>query len=178
MNMRTVRFRRKGIPQLNTASTGDISFMLLIFFLVTTSMDIDKGLTRQLPPEIPKEEQMPTDVKEGTVMRLVIDGGNKLICDGREIGVGDLRERVETFVRRIGKEHIIQLEADRRASYDTYFQVQNEIVAAYNRLRDDKARADYHHSFAECSDEEQQALREAVPQRIAEVYSTEKGGAE
>ena len=176
MNMRTVRFRRKGIPQLNTASTGDISFMLLIFFLVTTSMDIDKGLTRQLPPETPKEEQMPTDVKEGTVMKLVIDGGNKLTCDGREIGVGDLRERVETFVRRIGKEHIIQLEADRRASYDTYFQVQNELVAAYNELRNELAQEKWQKDFNELTEEQQDAIRDYYPQKISEAEPKNYGG--
>lgn len=178
MGMMRSRFGKRRIPQLNTASTGDISFMLLIFFLVTTSMDIDKGLTRQLPPETPKEEVAPADVKEGTVMRLAVEPGNRVVCDGSDIAIGSLRQLVADFVRHTGKDHLIQLKTDRTASYDTYFQVQNEIVAAYNILRDEIAKQRYHRSFAKCTDEERDAVRIAVPQRVAEVYSVEEGGGE
>lgn len=171
------RFRKKMVPPLNTTSTSDISFMLLIFFLVTTSMDMDKGLSRQLPPMVPHEELHSSDVKEGTVLRLDIVADNSLMCDGRTMAVSRLRPLVENFVKRVGKEHIIQLQADRHSSYDAYFRIQNEIVAAYNRLRDERARKVYRRPFKECTAQEQKRLREEIPQRIAEIYSSEEGGA-
>lgn len=151
--------------------------MLLILFLVTTSMDIDKGLSRQLPPVTP-EEQQPADVKEGMVMRLAIEGDNSVTCDGKPVPMGQLRQTVETFVKSKGREHVIQLESSRQARYDTYFRVQNELVAAYHSLRNAQALRQYGRNYAHCSEAEQQQLREQIPQRISEVYNLEKGGGE
>jgi hypothetical protein len=93
------------------------------------------------------------------------------------MSVKQLKARVMDFVARTGPEHVIQLEADRLASYDSYFNVQNEIVAAYNLLRDQKARKDYGYAFVQCSDEQKEKLRQAIPQRISEIYQTvEKRG--
>ncbi len=170
------RRERKGVPLLNTTSTADISFMLLILFLVTTSMDIDKGLSRQLPPQNPTEEEQPMDVKEGMVLKLELTEDNQLLCEGEPLPLNGLRQRVETHVLKAGKDHVVQLQAHRRASYDMYFQVQNELVAAYGALRNQQARRRFGHSYARCSDEQQAVLREAIPQRISEIYQSEEGG--
>ena len=162
-----MRRERHTIPDLNTTSTADISFMLLIFFLVTTSMDIDKGITRQLPPQVDETEEV-ADVKEGTVLSLAIGADNSLTCEGEPMTLTMLRKRVADHVTKIGKEHVIQIQTDRQASYDAYFHVQNEIVAAYNGLRDKEARRLYGRSFASCDEEQQRALRERIPQRISE----------
>ncbi len=195
-------FRRgkRRVPQLNTTSTADISFMLLILFLVTSSMDVDKGLSRQLPPLSPKEEQQEsTDASERNVLKIRITRQDSVFVNGKPVKVATLRNRVAEFVgnpanrqdlpqktvRRValvGKfavsdQHIISLESDRDADYDTYFRVQNEIMAAYARLRGQLAVQRFHHSYAQCSEEEKKALRECYPQRISEVYNTnEKGG--
>ena len=166
---------RREVPLLNTTSTADISFMLLIFFLVTTSMDIDKGLSRLLPPIAPPEEQ-PADVKEGLVLKLSIEADNTLLCDGKVMPLKQLRTAVATFVQEKGKEHVIQIASSRQANYNTYFQVQNEIVAAYQLLRNAKALKQYGKSYNRCTEEEQAQLRSSVPQRISEVYTMEKGG--
>lgn len=174
-----LRQKRSSVPQLNTTSTADISFMLLIFFLVTTSMDTDKGLTRQLPPPNPME-QLPEEskVKEGMVMRLDIDGQNRLTCDDDPMSLAALRHRAVEFVRRKGRDHIIQLHADRLSSYDVYFQVQNELVAAYRELREAEAKRRYRHSLSELNENQQMEIRQLIPQRIAEVYAVngQKGG--
>lgn len=67
-----IKRRRHRVPALNTASTADISFMLLIFFLVTTSMDVDKGITRQLPPVEQTEDNSVAEVQRGNIMQCVI----------------------------------------------------------------------------------------------------------
>lgn len=170
-----LRKNKRSVPDLNTTSTADISFMLLILFLVTTSMDVDKGITRQLPPVTPEEEQV-ADVKEGTVMQLNILSDNSLTCDGEPVELKSLRQKVMEHVGRVGIEHVIQIETDRHASYDFYFHVQNEIVATYNNMRNREAKRLYGCSFSRCDEEQQRLIREKIPQRISETYLAEEGG--
>ncbi len=163
--------RRRGhrVPGLNTTSTADISFMLLIFFLVTTNMDIDKGLTRQLPPA-DRQERQESFVAKGTTLSVSITADNRLLVDDKPLAIGKLRQRVETFVRQVGRRHIITLNADPAASYDAYFHVQNELMAAYNALRDQTAQRLYKRKYAALSQVEKDKVRDACPQRIAEQY--------
>ena len=90
--------------------------------------------------------------------------------------IGSLQASAQQFISRIGKEHIIQLSTDPQASYDAYFQVQNALVAAYNSVRDAKARQAYGHALAECGERQRKSVMDAVPQRISEVYEMQKGG--
>lgn len=165
------RRRRRKVPRLNTTSTADISFMLLIFFLVTTSMDTDKGLSRMLPPDDKDKTEQQSDVEEGKVMHLHLLASEKLLCNDRPMEVRDLRRVVRDFVYREGKSHIIQLQTDSDASYNSYFQIQNELVGAYAELRTAKARQIYGRDFALLGKVQQEKIRKLVPQRISEVYS-------
>ena len=167
--------KKRQVPSLNTTSTADISFMLLIFFLVTSSMDVDKGLSRLLPPLTPEEQQQkPTDVDERNVLQLHILADGTLTCNNQPLAIGQLQSRVETFVGSEAErlKHIIQIDADREASYDTYFQVQDAIVSAYRHLRDQQARRQFGMPMSRCSAEQQEMLRSYYPQRVAEVNNS------
>ena len=166
------RHRRRTIPALNTTSTADISFMLLIFFLVTTSMDMDKGLMRQLPPDDSKQEEVELDVDKRNVLKLVLDGDNRLTVDDSIADIGQLRKRVMAFLAKCPdrEHHVITVDVDPKAHYDAYFNMQNEIVAAYRAMREALARRKYGQPFNQCTDQQKEALRAFVPQRIAEVY--------
>ncbi len=171
------RHEKRSVPRLNTTSTADISFMLLILFLVSSSMDVDKGITRQLPPANPTQKQEAvTNIEKSKVMKLHIDAANQLLCDGKPMPIGSLQASAQQFISRIGKEHIIQLSTDPQASYDAYFQVQNALMAAYNSVRDAKARQAYGHALAECGERQRKSVMDAVPQRISEVYEMQEGG--
>ena len=172
------RRRKHNIPALNTTSTADISFMLLIFFLVTTSMDIDKGLSRQLPPEEDDKEEQVVDMNRNDVLKLTLSADNKLRVNDSITTLPKLRQQVVDFVKHCHdrQQHIISVEVAREATYDTYFNMQNEIVAAYHTLREQRAQKVYHQSFSQCTEEQRDSLRSYYPQRIAEVYP--KGGGE
>lgn len=166
-------FRRRDhkVPELNTTSTADISFMLLIFFLINTSMDVDKGVTRQLPPANPtQQEQAITDVEKDKVMKLRITASNKLLCNDEPLSIDKLRRRAEMFIMHIGSEHIIQVQTDPQASYDTYFHVQNQLLNAYSALRNSRAQQKYGKPYSRCSGEERKIIGKLIPQRISEVY--------
>lgn len=162
------------MPLLNTASTADMSFMLLILFLVTTSMDVDKGLERKLPPaddETPEETVR--DVNVSNVLRIELTGDNEIMVDDEKTAVGTLQRRVMAFVdggAADREKHVISLTVDRKATYDAYFNMQNEIVAAYNALRERRARKIYNRPFSRCTAEQKDELRKYYPQNVAENY--------
>ena len=163
------RRRKREVPRLNTTSTADISFMLLIFFLVTTNMDVDKGLIRQLPPDR-KNDNQESFVSKGTTLDLTITSHSKLLIDGKPSSFEGLDKKIEVFVNRVGKRHLIKVDVDPQASYDSYFQLQNQLVSAYNQLRNQTAQRLFGCSYTSLSADRKEQVKDACPQRIAEQY--------
>ena len=191
--------KKKRIPGLNTTATADISFMLLIFFLLASSMDTDKGLARQLPPPQDSLNVQELMVKQRNVLEIAIDADNQLTLGGDPITHTALTERIAEFVanaandptmpeksRRavflqgemeVSDRHVLSIQVDRKTSYDAYFQMQNAIVRAYARLRNQLAHQRFGRAYADCSREEREAIGMVYPQRISErVTTAEKGG--
>jgi biopolymer transport protein ExbD len=165
-----IKRRKHIVPALNTTSTADISFMLLIFFLVASSMDVDKGLLRQLPPADTKEEPLEVDVSKERLMELKITGGNQLLLDGQPVEVSGLRNRVAEFVSRVGSKHLISIDADPNSSYETYFKMQNEIVVAYAMVRNELAKRKFGQPLSRLTNDKRDEVKALLPQRIAEIY--------
>lgn len=176
MNFRRQRHR---VPALNTTSTADISFMLLIFFLVASSMDVDKGLSRQLPPADNQQKQEESAINKNRLMTVKISAQNELTVDDKPLAIEKLHGKVEGFIQRLGKNHMISLDADPQSDYNTYFKVQNELVTAYKAWRDATARKTYHRPFAKLTNDEKEKIKDMCPQRIAETYNgLQEGGAQ
>lgn len=181
---------RRSIPELNTTSTADISFMLLIFFLVTSSMDTDKGLRRLLPHPTDEQEQRDVQVQRRNVLEISIDADSHITVGGEPTEPAQLSERVARFVaneqlsadlpqltRRnvpllgtclVSDRHVIAIKADRDAHYDTYFQVQNAIVDGYLQLRNQLAQKHFHQPYRACTAEQREAVATVFPQRVSE----------
>lgn len=167
-----IRRKQHETPGLNTTSTADISFMLLIFFLVTTSMDVDKGLLRQLPsPEPQKKEQQQSVVDKANLMELRLTAGDTLLVNGKPMKVSLLKEETIRFVHRLGKKHLISFESDRDADYNLYFQMQNQLMEAYSQLRNETAQKKYHRDYAILNNDQKEQVRNICPQRITESYA-------
>ena len=167
-----IRRKQRETPGLNTTSTADISFMLLIFFLVTTSMDVDKGLLRQLPsPEPQKKEQQQSVVDKANLMALRLTAGDTLLVNGKPMQVSQLKEETIRFVHRLGKKHLISIESDRDADYNLYFQMQNQLMEAYSQLRNETAQKKYHKDYALLNNDQKEQVRNICPQRITESYA-------
>lgn len=195
--------KKKKMPGLNTTSTADISFMLLIFFLITTSMDTDKGLARRLPkPPEPDQEDATMDIKSRNILYVRINAQGQLwIKDEYNSGFGDIKElrtRAKDFVRNeqnlskwpekhvknidllgqcfVTDKHVISVQTDRGTPYDMYFQVQNELVAAYNELRDEISKQKFGRLYQSLGDEQKAAIRQYYPQNISEAEPKKYGG--
>lgn len=168
-----IKRRKHSVPSLNTTSTADISFMLLTFFLVTSSMDVDKGLVRQLPP-LDKEEQTDEakDVSKENTLSFSITVQNEVMLNDKPVAVEDIRRRIVDFVRMRGAQHLILVDANPASDYNTYFTLENEIVAAYAELRNAEAKRRYHRDYASCTDEQRKKVRDIYPQHLSETYNT------
>lgn len=195
--------KKKKVPGLNTTSTADISFMLLIFFLVTTSMDTDIGLARRLP-QPPENEDVKQEmkIKERNVMEVRLNAQGFLwVKDGVSSGFADIRElraRAKSFIKNetnnpnlpelhpkniegigmvaVADKHIISVQTDRGTPYEMYFMVQNELVAAYNELRDDAAKRYFHRAYSGLKEEDKASVRAYYPQKISEAEPKNYGG--
>lgn len=178
------RRKRREMPGLNTASTADISFMLLIFFLVTTSMEVDKGMPRQLPPYDEQKQEKLLDIDKTKVLSLhlhkdgVLDIQNVNVEEGAtrtlqlplaDKARSDVSREFKQFIVGKGPEHVIELRIDRDADYDSYFALQNVIVRSYREIRNAAAKQQYGKPYAQCSEEDRQKLLEQYPQRIQEI---------
>ena len=195
--------KKKKVPGLNQSSTADISFILLIFFLITTSMDTDMGLARRLPrPPEENQEDATMDIKSRNILYVRMNSAGQLwVKDEMESGYEDLknlRNRVKEFVKNeknlskypekhvknidilgqcfVTDKHVISVQTDRGTPYAVYFEVQNELVAAYNELRNELSKQKFGRPYDALGDEEKVAVRAYYPQNISEAEPKEYGG--
>lgn len=185
--------KKREVQEINASSMADISFLLLIFFLVTTSMATDKGLARKLPAPVEEaQDSTQVDIKQRNIMQILINSNDLLMVNGDEIPVTKLKERAKEFIanpnnsenlpekkpenipfmgtQNITKDHVISLQNDRGTSYQAYIDVQNELVAAYSELRDELSREKFQGvSYAELDTAKQKAIQIYYPQRISEA---------
>ena len=194
---------KKKMPGLNTTSTADISFMLLIFFLVTTSMDTDMGLARRLPkPPDPDQEDATMDIKKRNILYVRLNFNGQLWLEDETTRgyaeISELRPRVKEFIKNeqnlsvlpekhvknidllgqcfVTDKHVISVQTDRATPYNAYFQVQNELVAAYNELRNELSKQKFGREFQYLKDEEKLAIKQYYPQNISEAEPKKYGG--
>ena len=147
---------RRSAPEVNAGSMADIAFLLLIFFLVTTTIETDSGINRKLPPM--EEIIDPPIIKERNIFTVVVNKNNQILVEEELMDLSDLRKEAVAFLDNGGglaeeacdycqgerdrsssdnpDKAIVSLKNDRETDYKVYISVQNELVAAYNELRD------------------------------------------
>ncbi|MDA9069890.1 biopolymer transporter ExbD [Algibacter sp.] len=157
---------KRAAPEVNAGSMADIAFLLLIFFLVTTTIETDSGINRKLPPMEDSDEDV--IIKQKNIFTVLLNGKDQLLVEDNIMELKDLREAAREFLDNGGDgscnycqgkkdpsssdnpdKAIISLKNERETSYKTYIAVQNELVAAYNELRDVRAEAEYGMPFTE-----------------------------
>lgn len=171
---------------------ADIAFLLLIFFIVSTTMDVDRGIYRLLPQWVENVEA-PKINKRNTFV-VLINKNNDLAVNGQGALVSDIKDRLKEFIlnplesealsekedvtienfgpyRR--SKGIVSLQNDRGTEYKAYMEVQNELVKAFNELRNDLCMQRYGQKFEKLSEAQQEAVKKAIPTAISEAEPTE-----
>ena len=158
--------RRGGPPEVNAGSMADIAFLLLIFFLVTTTIETDAGLDRMLPPMEPPEDNVV--IKQKNIFTVNINKNGQLLVEEELLDLKGLRKAAMDFLDNGGDgscnyckgardesssdnptKAIISLKNDRETQYSTYITVQNELVGAYNELRNRESQRLFNRNFTE-----------------------------
>ncbi|WP_306642061.1 ExbD/TolR family protein [Sanyastnella coralliicola] len=249
---------RRPLQEINAGSMADIAFLLLIFWLVTTTIDSDEGVKRQLPPPVPPDVNVPP-VRERNVFVVLVNANNDLLVEGEELKIDRLKDRAKDFLtatgdgilypetpedpdlpvrewvrkafvaqkvaeyeaavrgasdpdakkafqkvleswrdklaaidllggdyRQLPGSAIISMRNDRNTSYDTYIQVNNELEAAINELRDELSQAKFGMSYSALEEKYEKspdeltrqkifAVRAVYPQRISEAEPQDAG---
>ena len=178
-------------PEVNAGSMADIAFLLLIFFLMVTTMDTETGLQRRLPP-MPDENQKQEDVKinKRNILVVRLNDYDALFAGSEVMDVSQLRDKAVEFLTNPGNAEnlperesktiegfgnypvskgVISLQNTRGTSYKAYISVQNELVRAVNEIRDDFARQNFGKAYSSLDEEKQAIVRDAIPQNISEA---------
>ena len=170
---------KRSAPEINASSMADIAFLLLIFFLVTTTIDTDKGILHKLPPwnpdlKPPEEEQM----NKRKQKEVLVNEKEFILVNGDYEKIANLRKKTKEFIDNRGanpnlsvspQKAVISLQNDRGTSYNMYIQVQNEVKAAYRELRDAYAMRKFNKPYDSLGEDQAKEVREEYPLKISEA---------
>ena len=187
--------KNKKAPEINASSQADIAFTVLIFFLVVSTMDIDTGIVRMLPPMAdPNVKQEDIKVKERNLLLVFVAGSGNIMAGGKVISLDALKDKAKEFILNPlddkdlpekkptdiempdgskwtypVSEGVISLQNTRDTSYQRYIQVQNELTRAFNEVRDEVAMAKFGKKFADLDEAERKVITKAIPMKISEA---------
>ena len=191
---------KKNIPEINASSQADIAFTVLIFFLVVSTMDIDTGIVRMLPPMAdPNVKQEDIKVKERNLLLVFVSGSGNIMAGGKVISLNALKDKAKEFIlnplddKNLPEkkptaidmpdgskwtypvsEGVISLQNARDTKYNVYIQVQNELTRAFNEVRDEVAKAKFGKEFKDLDEAENKVITKAIPMKISEAEPRKK----
>ncbi len=190
---------KRKLPEIPNASLADIAFMVLIFFLMVSTMDTDMGLERRLPPMPPPDQEKDDTppIKERNVFVVLVNAQNQLLVEGEWLDIKNLREKAKEFIANPNDDPdlpekqvkdvpffgptpitkgVISLQNHVGTQYGTYIAVQSELVGAINDLRNELAQQKFGKPYANLSGDQQDAVQEIFPSKISEAEPKKVGG--
>ncbi len=190
---------KRKIQEINAGSMADIAFLLLIFFLVATTMNVDTGLSRMLPP-MPEDEVELEDIKikERNLLLVFVSGSGKVMAGGEEIEVTSLRDKTYEFILNPYSDPnlpeknnlsielpdgqtwvypssagVVSLQTTRETNYDIYIQVQDQLTRAFNDVRNEVSISKFGKKFNDLEKDYSNVITKAVPLKISEAEPRE-----
>jgi biopolymer transport protein ExbD len=192
---------KRKTPDINASSQADIAFLLLVFFLVATTMNTDKGLIRQLPPMPPEDVKVEDQkVKDRNVLLVFVNAQGNIMAGDKEMDIYGLKDKTKEFILNVNDDEnlpekapteiempdgtkwtyevskgVVSLQTTRDTNYETYIMVQNELTRAFNEVRNEVAMSKFQREFTELNDEEKSVIIDAVPLKISEAEPRKVG---
>lgn len=181
---------KRSLPQISAAPQADIAFLLLIFYLVSTTMNVDSGIQRILPAWVDKEQKQNNEINERNILKVLVNSQNRLAVDDKGADISQLTEIAKNFILNpqnseelpskkietidlIGdygvSEGVISLQNTRETTYEMYIKVQNELSRAYRELRDNLSMEKFGRKFMDLENDQRKAVQKAIPTKISEA---------
>ncbi len=189
---------KRQTPEVNAGSMADIAFLLLIFFLVATTMNVDSGINRVLPPWSENQDQQDApEIKERNLMSVHVNMYDQIAVQGELVHITQVKDKAKEFILNASNDPnlpekedtevdligtypisqgVISLMNDRATSYEIYIEVQNELTRAFNEIRDELSMEKFGKKFAELDEDQRNAIQKAVPLKISEAEPKNVGG--
>ena len=183
-----MRHSKFSSPQVNSGSMADIAFLLLIFFLVSTTISSDQGFNRRLPKECPQNVDCSNEINERNILRIAINDKNEIMLNENIIAVSQLKQIVKDFVDNNGdnscnycngkkltnssdnpKEAVISLQTQNLTTYGQYIVVQDELTKAYYELRENYTKNVLGKTTNKLTNEEIKVVKDAYPFILSEA---------
>ncbi len=178
--------KSRGIPEINAGSMADIAFLLLVFFLVTTTMDTDKGLRVKLPPWPDPNNPPPVSTQNNrNVLEVLVNSNDMLLVEGSIMDIEQLTEKTKEHLTNEGRnpslaesseQAIVSLKNDRGTSYERYVQVYNELKRAYNEVRNEYSESKFNKNFRNLGKDDAKEIKTKYPMKISEAEPVNIGG--
>jgi biopolymer transport protein ExbD len=177
--------KKRSSGEFNASSMADIAFLLLVFFLMVTTIDTDKGILRRLPPMPDENQKIEIDIKKRNVFEIRVNSNDQLLVEGEYATIAQLKDMTKRFILNYGNDRnlsdnpqlaVVSLKNDRGTSYDIYIQVQNELTAAYNEVRNAEAKKRFGADYENLSKSDQNEINNEFPMKISEAEPENIGG--
>lgn len=201
------------VPGINASSMADVSFLLLCYFLMVSSMDVDSGLARRLPPPPQTQEETSIEVQRRNLMIVLVNAQNEILLQDQQGvvvyanendlegggGKAAMKDLIKAFVLNetnnpslpqlieedfgapigivpVTSNHVISIQNDATTRYSAYIAVQNEVVRAYNELREEGSKKYFGTTYEELTEDQKNQINKLYPQRISEAEPKNYGG--
>ncbi|MFI3314903.1 MAG: biopolymer transporter ExbD [Rikenellaceae bacterium] len=181
---------KRSLPPISAAPQADIAFLLLIFYLVSTTMNVESGIQRVLPAWVESNPDEQNKINERNILKVLVNSQDRLAVEDKAADISQLTEIAKEFilnpldsddlpvknmveVELIGQypisEGVISLQNTRETTYEMYIKVQNELSRAYREVRDNLSMEKFGRKLADLDSEQAKAIRKAIPVRISEA---------
>jgi len=163
-----LRKKKSHDANIPTSSMADIAFLLLIFFLVATVIDVDTGIGLTLPEYIPPEEIKEVKVDPDRMAAILINENGEVLLDGKPISLFQIKNTLKPrIISKIDlpkkKKLIVSLKTDRKTVYNAYIQALDQIKMAYFEVRDEYSNARFGTKYRDINDEAKKEIKQAIP---------------
>lgn len=187
------RKKRRGVPEFSASSMADIAFLLLIFFLATTTMETQTGIFRKLPP-LEDKNVKPPKIETRNLMVVLVNRFDQIRINGEDVQIRDITRKAREFVENKGRSEdmpeirreyvegygeadvskaVISLQNDRGTTYEVYIAVQDALATAFEQLREERAREIYGISYKQLvedkEDDKVDIIKKMVPLALSEA---------
>jgi biopolymer transport protein ExbD len=169
--------KKRDAAEIPSSSLADIAFLLLIFFLVTTTIDVDTGIGLVLPPP-PDPTVEPPPIREKNILKILVNSQGLILMNEKPAALTEVKETIMKFVDNNGvdpnfsdspEKAIVSLKTDKQTPYRIYIDVLDEVKGAYADLRNSVSMARYGVAFDKLDKEKQEAVKDLYPQKISEA---------